>query len=140
MIKFRATIKNGELDFGSEFNLARWQEFLRDNAGKKVSIDIPKPIRSLSQNALYWVYLAKIEHETGNTAEDMHEFCKEKFLPKKLITIKGKVQAHEVIKDGTTTGLNKADFGEYMRKIEVMTGILVPSKEEAEEMGYILNK
>ena len=137
---FNVVIKDGRIDFGSEYNKARFQDFCIENEGKKLRIELPKPIRSLSQNALYWVYLTKIELETGNSSNALHEFFKSACLPKRLIKIKGKKQEHEIETVGSTTGLNKSDFAEYMMKIEAMTEIQIPSKEEAEAMGYILNK
>lgn len=129
----------GKLDWQSDYNLARFKEFAKENTGKILRLETPKPVRSLSQNALYWVYLKKIQTETDSEDEDLHEFFKVKFLPKRLVKIKGKSTEHEVESVGSTTKLTKAEFGEYITKIEHLTGITIPSKEEAEEMGYIAN-
>jgi hypothetical protein len=129
-----------KIDWQSDYNLMRFKEFAKENVGKVLRIETPKLVRSLSQNALMWVYLNKIALENGDDAEDLHEFFKVKFLPKRIIKIKGKTTEHEIESLGTTTKLNKAEFSEYMSKIERLTGILIPTKEEAEAMGYILNK
>lgn len=128
-----------KLDWQSDYNVMRFKEFAQKNVGKVLRLEMPMPTRSLSQNALMWVYLTKIALETGDDAEDLHEFFKSKFLPKRIVKIKGKENEHEVESIGSTTKLNKADFGEYMSKIERLTGIAIPSKEEAEAMGYISN-
>lgn len=130
-----------KLDWQSEQNLIRFREFAKENVGKILRIETPKLVRSLSQNALYWVYLEKIAQETGADAEeDLHPFFKSKFLPKRIGKFKGKTMEHEFSYEGSTTKLSKAEFSEYMSKIERLTGILIPTKEEAEAMGYILNK
>ena len=129
----------GKLDWQSDWNLQRFKEFAKENIGKVMRLETPKAIRSLSQNALYWVYLAKVSQETGGEEEDLHEFFKLKFLPKKLVQFRGKNRFHKITTMGSTTKLNKIEFGEYMDKIERLTGIQIPSKEEAEAMGYISN-
>jgi len=127
------------LNFGSEYNLQRWNEWCKNHIGEHIRIERPEPIRSLSQNALYWVWLAKVAQETGNEQSDMHEYFKSKFLPKRLIKIKGKNGEHEVESIGSTTELSKADFGFYLDKCAAHCGIPLPTREEIEAMGYIRN-
>lgn len=129
---FRAKINKG-LDFGSEFNESRWQDFLKQNEGKWVRIEREEPKRTLSQNAYYWIYLEVISRETGNSPEDLHEFFKARFLPKKIIKIKGKKNTHEFTRTISTAKLNKLDFGEYLDKICSETEIPLPDPAEA---GY----
>jgi len=131
--------KPANIDFGSDFNTQRWNEWCRAHIGEHIRIERPEPIRSLSQNALYWVWLAKVEHETGNESDDMHEYFKSKFLPKRLVKIKGKTGEHEVESIGSTTGLSKADFGQYLDRCAAHCGIPLPTREEIEAMGYISN-
>ena len=38
-MKFLARIKNGELDFGSQYNLERYKQFLKDSEEKIVKIE-----------------------------------------------------------------------------------------------------
>lgn len=87
-----------------------------------VSIDKRKTIRSLPQNALYWLYLGIISNETGDNVDDLHEFFKRKFIPARTMTILKTL----VVLPGTTTTLSKAEFSEYLSKIEVLTGIPIP--------------
>jgi hypothetical protein len=128
-----------KLDWQSDYNVMRFKEFAKNNIGKVMRLEIPKPVRSLSQNALYWVYLKKISLETGTDSEDLHDFFKIKFLPKRIAKIKGKTTEHTVETVTSTTKLSKADFSEYMNKIERLTEVMIPTKAEAEEMGYISN-
>ena len=93
--------------------------------------EIKKPIRSLSQNALYWLYLHIIERETGNTSYDLHEFYKRTKLPPKFIKINGK----EIKIPSSTRDLSKIGFGEYMDKISADCEIPIPDPHELP--GYI---
>lgn len=130
------TKPDGTLDFGSPYNAARFRQFCKDN--KWVRIEKPKVLRTLSQNALYWVFLEQICYETGNEADDLHEFFKSRLLPKKLITIHGKKGDYDIERVKSTTELTKLEFGEYMDKISAMTGVAIPVTEAWKEAnGYL---
>lgn len=121
------------LDFGSDHNLARFKEFVKANAGKQVRIELPVTKRTNNQNSYYWTYLQVIERETGNNANDLHDFFKAKLLPKKTITIKGKKEVQLEV-PMSTTELDKIQFGEYLDKICAMTNVPLPDPEAA---GYL---
>jgi hypothetical protein len=121
---------------GFEVNELSRARFLEMHKGKFCDLIPREPKRTLSQNALYWVYLNIIEQETGNNADELHEFFKRKFLKPKQV----KVLGEEFQVWASTTKLSKTDFSEYMMKIEALTNVPVPSKEDAETMGYILNR
>lgn len=124
------------IDLGSVHNLARWRDFVNTHEGKAGRIDFTPPTRSGSQNRYYWVYLGIIEKETGNNANDLHEYFKRVLLPPvfKKLTIQGKDV--EIRTPASTTDLNKSDFGDYLDKISAMTGVPLPNPEDA---GYTLN-
>ena len=126
---FRA--KSGVEDFGSEFNRARFYTHLSDNEGKEFVIKQREEKRTLSQNNLYWVFLQKIEFETGNVASDLHEWYKRSLLPPKFIHIRGKNGVREVKIPRSTTDLNKIEFGDFMDKISAESEVAIPSPEEA---------
>lgn len=130
---YLAHVKDHKLHFPSAI---QEQKFFEQCEGKRVKIEKIRQVRSLPQNALYWVYLHKIAEETGNEEEDLHEFFKHELLPHKLVCIKGKAREYRVWKVESTRNLSKADFSAYMAKIERLTGILIPNMEEA---GYISN-
>lgn len=91
-----------------------------------------KENRSSAQNRYYWVYLHQIEAETGNRAEEIHEYAKRKFLQPKTITVKG-----ETIRiPNSTKDLSKAEMVEYMDFIEGWSGVTRPNPEA---VGYITN-
>ena len=140
MSLFNVKITKGELDFGSDFNLARWNDFKKQNEGRWVKIDKPKLVRSLSQNAFYWVYLGIVSHDTGNDADDLHEYFKSKLMPKKIVKIHGKKGDYDIERVKSTTELSKLEFGEYMDKISAITEVPIPdSKEWLIANGYTPN-
>lgn len=122
----------GGLDFGSTFNKSRFLDYCRNNPGKLLRITHEELKRSRSQNNLYWVFLHAIAKETGNDADDIHEYAKRKFLPPRFITINGE----EYKIPGTTTGLSKNDFSEYMDKVSAWSGVPIPNPADA---GYLSN-
>ena len=126
---FIFTAKQGKQDFGSDFNEARFREELKKNEGKRYRIDKVENKRTLTQNSFYWFYLGIIERETGNTANDLHEYFKRIFLPPKYIKVLGK----EIKIPSSTTDLKKLEFGEYMEKICAETNVPIPDPKEA---GY----
>lgn len=88
-----------------------------------VHISDKKPTRSLAQNRLLWVYYQYICEETGNTAMEIHETCKRKFLKPRFIEVKGE----SLRIPGSTKKLNKSEFSEYIMEIESWSGIPCPN-------------
>lgn len=120
---FLATVEGGRLSLGSEHNKARFNDYLRGNEGKKLRItEEEKPKRSLSQNRYYWLYLELVEKETGNGANELHEYFRRTLLPPKFLTVLGK----EIKVPKSTTELTKHEFGEYLDKISSMTEVPLP--------------
>jgi hypothetical protein len=113
------------MDFGSEFNQTRLRVHLKENEGKVYRIEPEVHTRTLPQNKLYRFLLQDIELETGQIADDIHEWAKRKFLEPRII----KVNGEEMKIPGTTTGLNKIQFSEYMDKISSATGVPIRDTE-----------
>jgi hypothetical protein len=128
---FRAQIVNGNLKFGPRV-LDKFKEWMAGQEGKFVKIELDIPLRSNQQNRYYWMYLAIIERETGENADDLHEFFRRKLLPPEWKTIRGE----EVKLPRSTTTLDKFEFGEYLDKISALTEIPLPNPEDA---GYFPN-
>jgi hypothetical protein len=63
-----------------------------------------------------------IEKETGNDAQDLHEYFKRVFLPPRFTKVLGK----EIKLPASTTGLTKAEFGDYLDKICAETNVPIP--------------
>jgi hypothetical protein len=128
---FRAQAKGGKLEYAPS-TLFKLRECLQANEGKWFSIELDKNTRSQSQNAYYWTFLDVIERETGQNANDVHEWAKRRFLPSRHL----KVNGLEFKIPGSTTDLDKAAFTEYLDKISAETGVPLPDPEAA---GYISN-
>lgn len=114
------------MDFGTSYNEARLHDFLIANDGKIFRIEKEVTTRSLSQNKLYWMYLGIIERETGNSANDLHEYFRRTLLPPTFIKAMGK----EIRIPKSTTDLKKHEFSEYLEKIAAETNIPVPDTAE----------
>lgn len=116
--------EDGGLIF-SDYQIASFHEYCKDNPKKTFKLSPVESLRTLSQNKLYWLYLGVIERETGNNASDLHEYFKRKLLPPKFIHVFGK----EVKIPSSSTDLKKHEFGEYMDKICAETNIPIPVLE-----------
>lgn len=105
-------------------NRKAWLDFLENNNGKKLVLNIEreKAKRSLNQNSFYHAYLQIISNEIGHTSEELHRIFKGLFLPKRKIIFKGK----EYFMLGSTTELNKVEFGEFLDRICSETGVPIP--------------
>lgn len=89
--------------------------------GKEVIVGISRARanRSLNQNAWYWgVIVELLSEHTGYTPDEMHEALKAKFIPKRLAIQDGNgVIKDDLVIGGSTTGMNKSEFGEYCESI-----------------------
>lgn len=94
-----------------------------------ITVDDRAPRRSDQQNRLYWMYLNYISEETGNEPEDLHEHFAQTYLllPESILTIG--TQKQSIRKRRSTTDLSKAEFSDYLQKIERDTGIRIPDTE-----------
>lgn len=72
--------------------------------------------RSQEQNRLYWgVWLAMLADYTGHTAEELHEFFKDKFLQRRAATVLGRT----LLMEPTTTSLKVDEFTAYLEQIRM---------------------
>lgn len=87
--------------------------------------------RTLSQNRLYWLYIACICQETGNDKDTIHEFLRGKFLGIEERTI-GNEQVTSI---KSTKGLNTVQFGNYIDRIVTWAamelGVVLPDPKES---------
>lgn len=121
----QGTIKEGKF-FPDNKKLYSWQ--FQALEGKKVDMIIKKHVkrRSLNQNRLYWLYLNLIQNNTGNDANDLHDYFKRVHLPPRFIKVFGK----EIKIPASTTKLDTKEFTDYIAKIENECGIMCPNPNE----------
>jgi hypothetical protein len=131
MTEFHGTIEGGKLAFRPSVALA-WTKYRGSHEGARVVISEWKEERNRSQNRYYWLYLEIIARETGDTANDLHEFLKRKLLPPRFLKVRGE----ELRIPASTRDLDKTDFAAYLDRICALTNVPLPDPEEA---GYIHN-
>jgi hypothetical protein len=112
-----------------------YTEINKFKLGDSVSMYITskKASRTDRQNRYYWLYIANISRETGNDKDELHTLFKNLFLKKYSKEIYG----HKIIVTKSTTDLSSSDFIDYIKRIEIETGILSPPTEVKEETQYI---
>lgn len=108
-----------------------------DNGGGALKIKITNSgKRSLSQNALMWMWLTEIAEQTKQkgygdySPEDMHEYFKNKFCIDKALTI-----GRTTIQVKSTTKLDKGEMTFYMNQIHqwsVNAGFRLSMPEDSE--------
>jgi hypothetical protein len=71
--------------------------------------------RSLAQNKLMWLWFACIESETGQYAQDIHDYYCMKFLPKEIADLK----TGEMVRvGGHTSTLTSEAFTDFLNKVQ----------------------
>lgn len=114
------TVEGGEVHMR---NKAEWLAGVRSFKGEVEFIARRKhATRSDQQNRYYWGVVVAALHdrlkEDGWTEDDVHEFLKQTFVPKRLAI----TDSNGEVKDGivigaTTTRLNKLQFSDYCKSI-----------------------
>jgi hypothetical protein len=99
------------------------------NKGYEVSYNKIKVSRTLSQNRLYWLYVACICKETGYDNNLLHDQLRKRFLQVKEVEIFGTIE----IELTSTTKLDTIQFKKYIDNIIVLAseiGIILPNPED----------
>lgn len=82
----------------------------------EINIGPYKKKRSLSQNALMWKWINEVVDivctDTGNDADQIHYWFKEKFLSPTVIEVRG-----QPVEYRTTTNLTAEEMSAYMNRI-----------------------
>lgn len=121
-------VKDGKLQ-PNEWALHTIAQYL---AGKtSVTVRFSGPKRSLRQNKFLWgVAYQLIADHTGMSCEDIHDWCKSEFLPRRFITLGGKEK--EIRK--SSADLDTREFGEFLERIRVWAGtdlgVVIPLPNE----------
>lgn len=94
------------------------------NGRYRVRIERYTEQRTLSQNALMWLWFTCIERETGTDKLDVHDYYCNRFL-RRTAFIKGR----EMTVAGSTSKLNTVQMTDFLRKVQA---------DAAAEMGITL--
>jgi hypothetical protein len=109
---------------------------LREGWELEVTVKRQRATRSQQQNRYYWgVVVHLLSDHTGYTPDEIHDFLKAKFIPKRLAVCDGNgVIQDEVVLGGSTRSMNKVQFGEYMESIRQwgaeMLNVVIPDPNE----------
>lgn len=106
---------NGEVSMDKSFDLMC--SLLR-NGTYTVKITRQTKPRSISQNALMWMWYQCMEEATGTPKEDYHEYYKAKFLTR-VVNINGR----EVMVVGETKRLSTEQMTEFLNKVHADASI-----------------
>ncbi|MCP4336261.1 MAG: hypothetical protein GY679_00200 [Mycoplasma sp.] len=98
--------------FKRKFAITRFKKLLDLDA--TIELKELKCKRSISANALYWLWLTCIENETGSDKYDLHEYFKLKYLGTEGVEIFGEI----ITKIKTTSTKDSAEFSMYMNHIK----------------------
>lgn len=103
--------------------------------GKEVELTLgkKKDSRTLAQNSYLWVINTLISNETGMETDEVHTYLKERFAPKRKITVKG---TETIIPKGTSQ-FTKEEFSDYIERIKrfaaIEMGIVIPDSCEVNQ-------
>ncbi len=97
-----------------------------------VSIKRHRERRTIDQNRLYFLWLACISNETGNSKDDLHEYFKQQYLGfEQRAVLNGRVYINP-----STSALDTKQFTDYLNKIQIFAntelGIILPAREDLE--------
>lgn len=129
-----AELKRGRMQIRNWNRVASELGAMRDGE-LRISITRAHATRSLNQNAWYWACVVGLVAEhTGYTPDEIHEIYKAKFIPKRLALANGNGEiTGEFVIGGTTTQLNKLEFGEFCESIREWAadelGVVIPDPQ-----------
>ncbi len=111
-------VKRGRLEIRNRKQFTGALRRMRDGE-VLVTIEKKSATRSQQSNRYYWgVVVELLSEHTGYTPEEIHDVLKAKFLPKTLAVADGNGEIKgEFVIGGTTTKLNKLEFGEFIERV-----------------------
>lgn len=127
------TKRNGVVSMDKDFNLMC--SLLRNGEYTVKIVRKTKP-RTISQNALMWMWYTCMEEATGTRKEDFHDYYKAKFLSRD-VTVGNRWQ--RVV--GSTTDLNTLQMTNYLEKVKADAatefGIMLPLPEDRYFQAFV---
>lgn len=120
--------KDRQLTFNNAVEDRLFRDFLEKYEGESLWLELTaqKQTRTARQNRFYWVYLEKIAQVSGHLPEELHNTFKHAFLQKQ--TVQG-MNGKTFQEAPSTTQLSKKEFSDYIKKIEIKTGVSAPSRK-----------
>lgn len=103
---------------------------LATREGKAVVLKLSRPVNSRSQrqNRFYWgVMIPLLADHSGDTHEDMHDFLRQEFLPRRFVEFAGR--RREVRK--STADLSVEEFSVYLEQLAALaaeSGLVIPDR------------
>lgn len=110
-----AVVRQGQLRIHNRRAFDDQIRQFKDGAQVEVAVTIRRTSRSLKANAWYWGGIIQpISDYTGYTPDEVHEWAKAKFIPKKLAICNGNGEVvDEYVLGGSTRKMNTIEFSEY---------------------------
>jgi hypothetical protein len=114
---------------------ARYVQGLKPNGKRSWVFEVKtyRRPRTNAQNASYWATLGMISSETGQDKDDLHEWCKRRFLPARMVTVGGQTMRIA----GSTRTLDAGEFTKYLDSVYVWAadflGVICPKPGD---LGY----
>lgn len=107
--------RNGEV--GNVAAIHQWLDrsikYLK-NCGYTLTITKVVKKRSLSQNRLMWMWFRCLEAESGQSAQDWHDYYCKKILGREFVTPDGEIEKLS----GHTSTLNTAQMTDFLNKVQ----------------------
>jgi hypothetical protein len=131
--------RDGRFALRNQQGFSEFIAHVRDGSELIVTFEKAHATRSTQANRYYWgVVVHAVAEHTGYTAEETHDALKTMFLPKKLAMLDGNGEVHgELVIGGSTTKLNKVEFGEYVTRIRefalLKLGLDIPSPSSPDD-------
>ncbi|MCM1337739.1 MAG: hypothetical protein NC187_08095 [Candidatus Amulumruptor caecigallinarius] len=124
---------NGEVRMDRDFNL---MTSLLRNGEYTVKIVRKTQPRTISQNALMWMWYKCMEESTGQAKEDFHDYYKAKFLQRQIM-----IGRRMVTVIGSTADLNTMQMTAYLEKVKADAatefGISLPLPEDRNYQTFV---
>jgi hypothetical protein len=108
-------------------------------AGKFVEVTVREQRNRRSDRQLRWYWgqiLELLSEHTGYTPDELHEYCKSRFIPKRLAICDGNgVIVDERVVGGSTGKLNTTEMAEYCEAVRKFAaedlGVVIPDPDPA---------
>lgn len=116
---------------------------MRAFAGKPVELTVREKRNRRSDRQLRWYWgqvLELLSEHTGHSPDELHEYCKSRFIPKRLAICDGNgVVVDERVVGGSTAKLSTSEMADYCEAIRKFAaeelGVFIPDPDPVWESG-----